>query len=38
MSYLPEIIITSIPEEEVIKKKNEYPDSMVLYLLNKSRF
>lgn len=38
MSYLPEIIITSIPDEEVIKKKNEYPDSMVLYLLNKSRF
>lgn len=38
MSYMPEIIITYIPDEEVIKKKNEYPDSMVLYLLNKSRF
>lgn len=38
MSYLPEIIITSFPEEEVIKKKDKYPESMVLYLFNKSRF
>lgn len=38
MSYLPEVIITSSPDEEVIKKKQEYPNAMVLYLLNKSRF
>lgn len=38
MSYFPEIIITSVPDEEITKKRNEYPNSMVLYLLNKSRF
>lgn len=38
MSYLPEVIITSSPDEEVINKKKEDPESMVLYLLNKSRF
>lgn len=38
MSYLPEIIITSTLDEEIIKKKAEYPEAMVLYLLNKSRF
>ncbi len=38
MSFLPEIIITQSPDEALIKKKNEYPDAMVLYLLNKNRF
>lgn len=38
MSYFPEIIITAVPNEEIIKKKLEYPEAMVLYLLNRDRF
>lgn len=38
MCFMPEIIITQSPDEEINKKKGEYPDAMVLYLLNKNRF
>ena len=38
MCFLPEIIITQSSDEEIIKKKNKYPDATVLYLFNKDRF
>lgn len=38
MSFLPEILITESPDRTLSKKKNIYPDALVLYLLNKKRF
>lgn len=38
MSYLPEVIITKWADRELIRKKDAYPDALVLFLLNKSRF
>lgn len=38
MSFFPEIIISDHPDRELGKKKDTYPDLLVLYLLNKSRF
>lgn len=38
MNFLPEVIITELPEEELSKKKSIYSDALVLYLLNKKRF
>ena len=38
MSYYPEVIITVSPDKEIIKKKEKYPEALVLYLLNKDKF
>lgn len=38
MSYLPEVIITAWTDIALSRKKDAYPDALVLYLLNKSRF
>lgn len=38
MDYLPEVIITETVEEVLVKKQQEYTNTLVLYLLNKDRF
>ena len=38
MSYLPEVVIAEFPEQELARKREIYPNALVLYLLNKSRF
>lgn len=38
MSYYPEVIITFSPDNEIVKKKEKYPEALVLYLLNKDKF
>lgn len=38
MSFRPKVIISSSPEEKCRKIKQEYPEALVLYLLNRERF
>lgn len=38
MNYKPEVIISSNVEEVLKEKQEEYPEILVLYLLNKERF